>query len=150
MTRKNPSRLARLALAGLGVAGVIAAIGPVQPAAAQTIGYAEAIDILADSCGADILKHCKGINLGGGRIEGCLADNPKVSQTCKVDLVRVQQLLAARAAAQAAVGEICNRDAQQFCKMTKPGKGNILNCLLKAAPSVGANCNAAIDAAGYR
>jgi hypothetical protein len=140
----------RAAVLGLAAVAAAAALGPVTPAAAQTIGYAEAIDILADSCGEDILKHCKGINLGGGRIEGCLARNPKVSQACKVDLVRVQELLAARAAAQAAVGQICNRDAQQFCKKTKPGKGNILNCLLKAAPSVGANCNAAIDAAGYR
>jgi hypothetical protein len=131
-------------------AAATAMFAPSGPAGAQTIGYAEAIDILADSCGEDILKHCKGINLGGGRIEGCLTQSPKVSQTCKTDLVRVQGLLAARAAAQAAVGQICNRDAQQFCKMTKPGKGHILNCLLKAAPSVSANCNAAIDAAGYR
>lgn len=150
MMRTGLSRLPRAALLGLAAVAAIAALGPVQPAAAQTIGYAEAIDILADSCGKDILQHCKGINLGAGRVEGCLEQNPKVSQTCKVDLVRVQGLLAARAAAQAAVGEICNRDAQQFCKLTKPGKGNILNCLLKAAPSVGANCNAAIDAAGYR
>jgi hypothetical protein len=150
MTTRGHPRLPRAALAGLAVVAAIIALGPVRPAAAQTIGYAEAIDILAGSCGEDILKHCKGINLGGGRVEGCLMDSPKVSQVCKVDLVRVQQLLAARAAAQAAVGEICNRDAQQFCKMTKPGKGHILNCLLKAAPSVSANCNAAIDAAGYR
>ena len=149
MTSVN-SRRPRRAIFAVAAVAAIAALGPVQPAAAQTIGYAQAIDILADSCGADILKHCKGINLGGGRIEGCLAQNPKVSQACKVDLVRVQGLLAARAAAQAAVSEICNRDAQQFCKLTKPGKGNILNCLLKAAPSVSANCNAAIDAAGYR
>ena len=149
MTTLRYSGLGRTALVGLAVLGAMTALGPVR-ATAQTIGYAEAIDVLADSCGKDILTHCKGINLGGGRVEGCLAQNPKVSQTCKVDLVRVEQLLAARAAAQAAVGEICNRDAQQFCKMTKPGKGHILNCLLKAAPSVSANCNAAIDAAGYR
>ena len=150
MTTRLDTRRPRWALFAVAAVAAIAMLGPVQPASAQTIGYAQAIDILADSCGEDILKHCKGINLGGGRVEGCLMDSPKVSQACKVDLVRVQQLLAARAAAQAAVGEICNRDAQQFCKMTKPGKGHILNCLLNAAPSVSANCNAAIDAAGYR
>ncbi len=150
MTTMLDTRRPLGAVFAVAAVAAIAALGPVQPAAAQTIGYAQAIDILADSCGQDILKHCKGINLGGGRIEGCLTESPKVSQTCKVDLVRVQGLLAARAAAQAAVSQICNRDAQQFCKLTKPGKGNILNCLLKAAPSVSANCNAAIDAAGYR
>jgi hypothetical protein len=146
------SRLTRLRRATVlaAAAALTAALAPVGPAAAQTIGYAEAIDILADSCGHDILTYCKGVNLGAGRVEACLEQNPKVAQRCKADLLRVQQLLAARAAAQAAVGEICNRDAQQFCKMTKPGKGHILNCLLKAAPSVSANCNAAIDAAGYR
>lgn len=149
MTTRTNSRRRHATVAGL-VALAAAFFAPAAPALSQTIGYAEAIDILADSCGGDILKHCKGVNLGAGRVEGCLEKSPAVSQRCKVDLVRVQQLLAARAAAQAAVGQICNRDAQQFCKMTKPGKGHILNCLLKAAPSVSANCNAAIDAAGYR
>lgn len=148
-----PLRLFRLgatAAVGLTVLAGPAVMGLASPAAAQTIGYAQAIDILAKSCGNDILKHCKGVNLGGGRIEACIEQKPGVSAKCKADLVQVQGLLAARAAAQAAVSDICNRDAQQFCKMTKPGKGNILNCLLKAAPSVSANCNAAIDAAGYR
>jgi hypothetical protein len=150
MTKTRFFRLDPKVAAALAAIAGTAALGGASPAAAQTIGYAQAIDILADSCGNDILKHCKGINLGGGRIEACLAQKPGVSAKCKADLVQVQGLLAARAAAQAAVAEICNRDAQQFCKMTKPGKGNLLNCLLKAAPSVSANCNAAIDAAGYR
>lgn len=136
-------------VAALAAAAVLVTAAP-APATAQTIGYAQAINILAQSCGSDILKYCKGINLGDGRVESCIEQNPKVSQTCKADLVKVRQLLAARAAAQAAVSEICNRDAQQFCKMTKQGKGHILNCLLKAAPSVSSKCNAAIDAAGYR
>lgn len=150
MTISRQFRLGPTIAVGLAILAAPAAIGLESRAAAQTIGYAQAIDILAKSCGNDILKHCKGVNLGGGRIEACIAEKPGVSAKCKADLVQVQALLAARAAAQAAVSEICNRDAQQFCKMTKPGKGNILNCLLKAAPSVSANCNAAIDAAGYR
>jgi len=150
MTKPRQFRLGPTIAVGLAVFVAPAAIGLESRAAAQTIGYAQAIDILAKSCGSDILKHCKGINLGGGRIEACLEQKPGVSARCKTDLVQVQGLLAARAAAQASVAEICNRDAQQFCKMTKPGKGNLLNCLLKAAPSVSANCNAAIDAAGYR
>jgi hypothetical protein len=150
MTTTRLSRPGPAIAAGLAFLAGSAAVGLASPAAAQTIGYADAISILAKSCGNDILKHCKGVNLGGGRIEACIEQKPGVSAGCKTDLVQVQGLLAARAAAQAAVSDICNRDAQQFCKKTKPGKGNILNCLLKAAPSVSANCNAAIDAAGYR
>jgi hypothetical protein len=148
MIGKSLKRLGRTATFGIAILGGAAAAA--APAAAQTIGYADAIAILAKSCGKDIEKHCKGINLGGGRIEACIAEKPGISANCKTDLVQVQALLAARAAAQASVSELCNRDAQQFCKLTKPGKGNILNCLLKAAPSVSEKCNAAIDAAGYR
>jgi hypothetical protein len=136
--------------ATLGVCLVLV-LGLAAPAGAQTIGYADAIDILAKSCGADILKYCKGVNLGNNRVAECLAKHAAaVSPKCKSDYVEVVALLDKRAAAQAAVAGICQRDAQQFCKLVKTGKGNILNCLLKAAPSVGAKCNQAIDDAGYR
>ena len=48
------------------------AIGSVAPAAAQTIGYAEAIGSFAVACGKDLNSYCKKENLGGGRVLQCL------------------------------------------------------------------------------
>jgi len=121
------------------------------PARADTIGFAQAIKILADSCGKDIEKHCKNVNLGNNQIQACLQQNEaKISATCKADYARVMVLLQERFAAQAAVGEVCNRDAQALCKLTKPGSGHILKCLNIAQRSLSPACNQAIIDAGYR
>jgi hypothetical protein len=56
MTTMLDTRRPLGAVFAVAAVAAIAALGPVQPAAAQTIGYAQAIDILADSCGQDILK----------------------------------------------------------------------------------------------
>ncbi len=120
-------------------------------AQAQSIGFAGAIKILGESCGADIQKYCKNVNLGDNRIQACLAENQdKLSQKCKTDYVTVYKMLQNRFAAQEAVGKICDRDAQNLCKLVKPGKGHLLKCLLKAEPSVSSACNQAITNAGYR
>jgi len=37
-------------------------------AAAQTLSFADAIERLAAACRADIERHCKGVELGGGRV----------------------------------------------------------------------------------
>ena len=39
---------------------------------AQTISYADAITVLAKDCGADIIKHCRGLDLGNNEIRNCL------------------------------------------------------------------------------
>ena len=50
----------------------------------QTIGYAEATDMLAAACGKDIESLCGGVNLGGGRLKSCMTRNSaRVSQNCK-------------------------------------------------------------------
>ncbi|MDQ0315673.1 hypothetical protein [Amorphus orientalis] len=127
------------------------------PAAAQTVGYADAIKILAQSCGQDINTYCKTANIGNFGIQKCLESNAsKISATCKADYVRVYELLQKRHAAQEAVPQLCARDAQQLCGLNTPGsvgfqkKGSLFKCLLKAEPSVGNRCNQAITDAGYR
>jgi len=122
------------------------------PAAfAQTVGFADAIKILAASCGKDIEAYCKSASLGNNGITNCLEKNQsKLSQKCNADRVVVIGLIQARLAAQSEVAQICNRDMAQYCKGVKPGAGHMLRCLLKAQPSVSNKCNAAIDLAGYR
>lgn len=130
-------------------AGVLLATTP--SAFAQTVGFADAIKILAASCGKDIENHCKSATLANNEIMQCLEKNQaKVSQKCNADRVTVVALIQERLAAQAAAPKICERDAAQYCKGVKPGAGHILRCLLKAQPSVSQKCNTAIDLAGYR
>lgn len=144
----------------IAAAALVALIGlsaAAHRAEAQTVGYADAIRILAKSCGKDIETHCKKANIGNFGIQKCLQANaPKISATCKADYARVYQLLQARHAAQEAVPSLCSRDAQQLCSLTTGGsvgfqqKGALFKCLLKAEPSVSKRCNEAITDAGYR
>lgn len=55
-----------------------------QGASAQTIGYAEAHDRIAHSCGSDIERYCGNVALGGGAIKACLERNQaKISGQCR-------------------------------------------------------------------
>ncbi len=119
------------------------------PAQAQTIGYADAIDILSKSCGADIQKHCASATLANFGIGDCLSSSP-ISNTCSTALTRVTASLQARAEAQANAERICATDVRRLCPMTEAGRGRILRCLLKAAPSASDACNTAITNAGWR
>ncbi|MEM8665834.1 MAG: hypothetical protein AAGF49_17140 [Pseudomonadota bacterium] len=117
----------------------------------QTLGYADAIRILANSCGADIQKHCASARLANWGINKCLAQNEgKLSAQCNADRVRVRQAVQARLDAQAAAVDVCKNDARRLCYQTVPGKGHVLQCLLKSERSVGKRCNQAITDAGWR
>ncbi len=127
----------------------LAVIGMVTPVSAQTISYADAIDRLGRSCGKDIDRLCKGVNLG--KIQACLTSKGgQVSGGCRTDMVEVNALLNRRFAAQEAVVGLCDRDIQQLCKMVNRGKGHVLRCILKAERRVSDKCNQAITDAGYR
>ncbi|RAH99883.1 hypothetical protein DLJ53_19255 [Acuticoccus sediminis] len=134
--------LAALTLSVLAVSGA---------ANAQTMGYADAIAMLSKQCGGDISKYCSKAVLANFEITDCLVKNQsKLSGSCQGSLVTAVQNIQARTAAQQAAGEVCKTDAARLCKLTVPGQGHILRCLLKAEPSVSAKCNAAITNAGWR
>jgi hypothetical protein len=107
------------------------------PAGAQTIGYAQAIDLLAANCGNDIAKYCKQANLGGGRVQRCLAQNQdKISARCK--------------SATVAVPKVCDVDIRRLCAGVVAGDGNLLECFMKAEARASAPCRQAVIDAGYR
>jgi len=116
---------------------------------AETMSYADAITKLADDCGGDIRKFCKGLNLGGGRIADCLEQNAaKVSPVCKASVTSVVQSISLREQAQAAYSDVCKGDIAQRCRGIK-GDGNILACLVKNK-LVSGKCSQAITDAGWR
>jgi hypothetical protein len=117
----------------------------------QTISYADAATLLAKDCGADVKKFCKGLNLGNGRIQNCLAEHQaKVSPVCTSTMASVIASIQQRLAAQASVTKICERDAARACRGVVPGNAHILGCLLKATRLVGENRSQAITDAGWR
>ncbi|WP_075221934.1 hypothetical protein [Acuticoccus yangtzensis] len=133
------------------MAALAMVVGLAGPASADTIGYADAITLLANSCGSDIGKYCPKANLGNWEIGRCLMQNrANLSGQCAADLVRVGQSIEARKAAQASAEQICATDIRRRCPMTEAGRGRVLQCLLKAERTVSAACNAAITNAGWR
>jgi outer membrane protein OmpA-like peptidoglycan-associated protein len=122
----------------------------VSPSRAQSIGYAQAIDRLAVSCGQDIAKHCKKVNLGGGRITQCLAQNSAaVSGNCKASIAAMQSMVATRAQARAAVLRVCDVDIRRYCPGIQPGDGNLMECFYKAKQSMNPACRKTVADAGY-
>jgi hypothetical protein len=117
---------------------------------ADTLSYADAVTALAKDCGADIKKHCKGVNLGGGKIQSCLEENAgKVSPTCMSTLSGVMASIKQRQEAQMAYSKVCQHDMSQFCNGVV-GDGNILACLIETSRVDGRKCDQAITDAGWR
>lgn len=133
-----------------GILIVLMMIVTAAPAAAKTIGYADAMGILVKSCGKDIQQYCKDIRLGDNRIQNCLAANAdKVSPTCKADYAQAYILLQERFAAQESAGKICAGDAKRLCPGVTRGKGYVLQCLLNKR-NLSRSCSQIITDAGYR
>lgn len=121
-----------------------------QPASAQTVGYAEAIDQLGTSCGPDIAKFCKNESLGGGRVRQCLLRNQgSVSTRCIGSVNALTSLLQKRAAARASVMQVCDVDIKRRCSGVEVGDGNLLECFFKTKQNVSAPCRQAVADAGF-
>jgi hypothetical protein len=120
-------------------------------ASAQTMSFEQASRILLDSCGSDIERYCRNVNLGSGRLKNCLATNQaRVSAQCKSDYVRVFDGVQKRALARVSVLKICDADARRLCGMVQKGDGQVLECMLTASRGVSPRCSQAITDAGYR
>ena len=129
---------------------VIAALIGVTPAAAQTMSFEEAMQVLVASCGRDIDRYCRGVNLGAGRLRACLVNQGKVAPLCKSSAEQAMAAVEKRAAARVAVLKICAIDAQRMCGSVQKGDGQILECMLTAQRGTSPKCNQAITDAGYR
>lgn len=129
---------------------VVGAASLSMPVAAQTLSYAEATTKLAETCGSDIQKLCKGLNLGNGRILECLQQNSaKVSAGCKGSFAQVFQSIGKREEAQASYEQTCKRDMNARCAGVK-GDGFVLACLIKKEKRVSPECYQVITDAGWR
>lgn len=137
--------------ASIGLAAAIIASAGLGAASAQTMSYAQAGALLAQSCGKDIEKFCPKANLGGGGVQTCMKDHAdKVSAQCIADYKIVVASIMKREAAQAAAPKACRNAAANYCQGMAPGEAHYLDCLLAASKVVGAACNQALTNAGWR
>jgi len=137
-------------LSVLGGAILMASLSLPSVGRAQTISYADAMTVLAKDCGADIKKHCRGLNLGNNEIRSCLEQNQaKVSPSCTSTLSSVTASIQLRLEAQASVFKVCAGRAKQLCKGIV-GEEHIIQCLIKTERIDGEKCNNAITNAGWR
>ena len=121
-----------------------------HPSSAQSIGYADALGVLGKNCGRDIEKFCKTVNLGGGRVTQCLAQNEAaVSGSCKASYVQMEALLTTRARARALVLQVCDVDIRRLCPGVQQGDGNLMECFYKAKRNVSPQCQKTVADAGF-
>jgi hypothetical protein len=73
------------------VAPAVAAPAPAVAPAKPTLSAQEEAAIMKQSCARDFLRHCRGVQIGGGRAIACLtAYEPSLSPACRAALKVVQ------------------------------------------------------------
>jgi hypothetical protein len=126
-------------------------IGGIGTSIAQTMSYGDAVAQLAAACGADLRKYCKGVELGGGRLKGCLdANQARVSPQCQQTRLAVYASISRRAAAQRNIGDICSADINRLCG-TSHADAHLVECLVGVAPAaLSPQCNQTFTDTGWR
>lgn len=89
-------------------------------------------------CADDIIKYCKDIQPGGGRMAQCLALHARdMSPACKKRIGEIKNRMIS-------VSEACEDDVMELCNDVRPGGVRILNCLKEHAEDVSSECKAAL------
>lgn len=138
-----------LSVAVLYIAVATFGMSPIQ---AQTIGYGEAIQVLASACGSDLEQNCEGVKPGAGALRACLINNQSnVSVNCLATVDITADLLAKRAAAQEAAPGLCANDARRHCSEFREGRARVLRCLIRPDiyRGVSKKCKTALIDAGW-
>lgn len=96
-----------------------------------------------DPCAADVKQLCGDVQVGGGRVQDCLARNEaKLSPACSAKqaavAARFRQLVQE-------FSEACRRDADRLCSGVKPGRGRVVACLLRQQDDLSSSCRAQTD-----
>jgi hypothetical protein len=139
---------AGLLLAGFCIVGPASAQTPQQVARTQAV---RTIDIAKSGCLREIKTYCSRVREGQGRLAACLyAHSDRMSPKCADAVIKMGGQLQSIFAGLVDVVAACEADTARLCNGVSAGEGNLIGCLTKATASVGASCNAAIDAAGLR
>jgi hypothetical protein len=119
-------------------------------AAAETMSFGDSAAKLANSCGAEIIANCRGVNPDSSRLKECLSRNRDVlSPQCQSDYLAAFDAIQKRVAARVAVANACSREIVKICGGSTRETSKSIPCLT-TAKGVSARCIQAMDDAGYR
>jgi hypothetical protein len=81
-------------------------------------------------CAGDVVKYCKDVTPGGGRLVQCLKQHEsELSPECKAGQEKAREAHVA-----------CADDVQKLCKDVVPGGGRIVRCLKDNSQSLSPEC----------
>jgi hypothetical protein len=124
-------------------------IAPIR-ASAETMSFADAAALLAQSCAAEIDANCRGVNLDSNRLKECLSRNRDVlSPACTSNYLKVFDAIQKRIAARVTVANACTREIVKLCGGSTKETSKSIPCLT-TTQGVGPRCTQAMDDAGYR
>ena len=91
------------------------------------------------ACGAEIQRHCAGLQPGEGRIRACVAEHfAEFSEPCKQALLN-----------SVAVVKACKAEVQRTCPGVQPGGGRIQACMKEHFAEYSEPCKQAIIMAKF-
>ena len=92
------------------------------------------------ACRSDTEQFCAGVEPGGGRVFGCLAQHQfELSSSCDAFVTRIAEAKERIATLRSA----CTADVERLCPGLPPRTGPILECLKDHEASLSSGCNAA-------
>jgi len=92
------------------------------------------------ACRSDMEQFCAGVEPGGNRVFGCLAQHQvELSSTCESEVSRISE---ARGRV-AAVRKACSADVESLCQGVPRQAGPLLECLKANEAKLSSDCNAA-------
>mmetsp|Transcript_33669 Transcript_33669/g.73502 ORF Transcript_33669/g.73502 Transcript_33669/m.73502 type:complete len:1091 (-) Transcript_33669:561-3833(-) len=93
---------------------------------------------LAEKCMGDVLKLCRGIQPGDGRVHACLRRNEdKLTPECREEEARLEAAEAEDIRMKPWVRRVCQEAISEHCKDLAPGDSRILTCLKEKASEPG-------------
>jgi hypothetical protein len=92
------------------------------------------------ACRSDLEQFCAGVEPGGGRVFGCLAQHQfELSSSCDAFVTRIAEARERIATVRSA----CTADVERLCQGVPPRTGPILECLKSNEARLSSGCNAA-------
>jgi Cysteine rich repeat len=104
---------------------------------AMTVAQADDRE-MRGACRADMKKHCRDVQPGGGRLAMCLKQHEsELSPGCKEKIAEGKK-------ERKELSEACKADAGNLCKGVERGQGRVMRCLAENKEKLSVACQAEI------